>query len=105
MRIKHFLNLEWKQFFRSASFNKSIGLKIMMIFFALYFMGSFLVMGILLYPGLKKGFPDQDPFVIVNTYLFFYILGDILMCLKNQGYVGVGWFNQLYRPIFFKRRY
>jgi hypothetical protein len=79
MRLKHFVNLEWKQFFRSASFNKSIGLKIMMVFFALYFMVSFLVMGIALYPGLKKVFPEQDPFVIVNTYLFFYILADMLM--------------------------
>ena len=69
--ISHFLNLEWKQFFRSASFNKSIGLKIMMIFFALYFMVSFLVMGIALYPGLKKFFPDQDPFVVANGFICF----------------------------------
>ncbi|WP_204344450.1 DUF5687 family protein [Psychroserpens algicola] len=79
MRLKHFLNLEWKQFFRSASFNKSIGLKILMIFFALYFMVSFLAMGLALYPGLKKAFPDKDPFLIVNGFMFFYILGDMLM--------------------------
>ena len=79
MRLKHFLNLEWKQFFRSASFNKSIGLKILMVFFALYFMVSFLIMGLALYPGLKKVFPEQDPFVIVNSYLFYYILVDMLM--------------------------
>lgn len=79
MKLKHFLNLEWKQFFRSASFGKSVALNILMIFFALYFIVSFLVMGIALYPGLKKVFPDQDPFVIVNTYLFFYILGDIVL--------------------------
>jgi hypothetical protein len=79
MRLKHFLNLEWKQFFRSASFNKSIGLKILMLFFALYFMVSFLVMGLALYPLLKEFFPNEDPFTILNTYLFFYILADILM--------------------------
>lgn len=79
MRLKHFLNLEWKQFFRSASFNKSIGLKILMLFFALYFMVSFLVMGLALYPLLKEFFPNKDPFTILNTYLFFYILADILM--------------------------
>ncbi|WP_299332700.1 DUF5687 family protein [uncultured Psychroserpens sp.] len=79
MRLKHFLNLEWKQFFRSASFGKSVALNILMIFFALYFMVSFLVMGIFLYPGLKKVFPDQDPFTTLNSFLFFYILVDVLM--------------------------
>ncbi|WP_047549370.1 DUF5687 family protein [Psychroserpens sp. Hel_I_66] len=79
MKLKHFLNLEWKQFLRSASFNKSIGIKILMIFFALYFIVSFLIMGIGLYPALKKFFPDQDPLATLNSYLFFYILADMLM--------------------------
>ncbi|MBR9913519.1 MAG: hypothetical protein GYB32_01625 [Algicola sp.] len=79
MKLKHFLNLEWKQFFRSASFNKSIGIKILMVFFALYFIVMFLMMGVALYPMLKEIYPDQDPLVIVNSYLFFYILGDMLM--------------------------
>lgn len=79
MTLKHFLNLEWKQFFRSASFGKSIALNILMIFFALYFIVSFLIMGIALYPGLKKAFPEEDPFVIVNGFLFFYILVDMAM--------------------------
>jgi hypothetical protein len=79
MKLKHFLNLEWKQFFRSASFGKSIALNILLIFFALYFIASFLIMGIALYPGLKQAYPDKDPFVIVNGVLFFYILGDMLL--------------------------
>lgn len=79
MTIKHFLNLERKQFFRSASFGKSLALNILMVFFAIYFIGMFLLMGIALYPGLKKAFPDQDPFIIVNNYLFFYILVDMAM--------------------------
>lgn len=76
--IKHFLNLEWKAFFRSASFGKSLGIKLLMGFFALYFMGSFLVLGIALYPILKETFPDQDPLIIVNSFLFYWILGDLL---------------------------
>ncbi|SDR75991.1 hypothetical protein SAMN04515667_0573 [Formosa sp. Hel1_31_208] len=79
MKLKHFLNLEWKKFFRSASFGKSIAINILMIFLALYFIGIFLLLGIALYPGLKKAFPEQDPFVIVNGLLFFYILADIVM--------------------------
>ncbi|MGC1472793.1 MAG: DUF5687 family protein [Psychroserpens sp.] len=79
MTIKHFLNLERKQFFRSASFGKSVALNILMIFFALYFIAMFLLVGIGLYPGLKQVFPDQDPLIILNGYLFFYILGDMVL--------------------------
>lgn len=76
--IKHFLNLEWKAFFRSASFGKSLGVKILMGFFAVYFILIFLGVGFALYPGLKKLYPEQDPLKIVNSYLFFWILGDLL---------------------------
>ncbi|WP_142784450.1 DUF5687 family protein [Changchengzhania lutea] len=77
--IKHFLSLEWKQFFRSASFGKSLAIKIFMGFFALYFIAMFLAMGIAMYPLLKKMFPDSDPFVVFNGFLFFWILGDLMI--------------------------
>ena len=77
--IKHFINLEWKSLFRSASFGKSVALKIFMAFLALYFIVSFLALGLALFPILKKTFPDQDPFVIVNGFMFYWILADLLM--------------------------
>ncbi|MGJ8591413.1 MAG: DUF5687 family protein [Aquaticitalea sp.] len=77
--IKHFLNLEWKQFFRSATMGKSIALKILMGFFALYFMATFLVLGVALFPALKEFYPDQDPFIIVNSFIFIWILGDLMV--------------------------
>lgn len=76
--IKQFLNLEWKAFFRSASFGKSIGIKILMGFFALYFITMFLGIGLIMYPGLKEAFPNQDPLIIVNNFLFYWILGDLI---------------------------
>lgn len=76
--IKQFLNLEWKSFLRSASFGKSLGIKIFMGFLALYFIGVFLIMGLALYPGLKKVFPERDPLLIVNDYLFYWILADLV---------------------------
>ena len=76
--ISHFLKLEWKQFIRSASFEKSLGLKILMGFFALYFILSFLTIGIGGYFILKKIFPESDPLQIVNSYLLFAILGDLI---------------------------
>ena len=76
--ISHFLKLEWKQFVRSASFGKSIALKILMGFFALYFIVCFLAIGVLGYYILKKQLPDSDPLQIVNSFLLYAILADLI---------------------------
>ena len=39
--ISHFLNLEWKQYFRSSHWQKGIAIKILMVFFALYLLCLF----------------------------------------------------------------
>jgi len=81
-RIKketQFLNLEWKQHFRSAYWQKSMLLNILLIFFALWMAGSFLILGFASYPMLKKLYPDNDPFLVFNGFLFFWILGDLFM--------------------------
>ncbi|MFD2566924.1 DUF5687 family protein [Pseudotenacibaculum haliotis] len=75
--IAHFLRLEWKQYFRAPYWQKSIGIKIFMGFFALYFIAMFLGMGFGLFPVLKKAYPDQDPFTIVNQALFYWISADL----------------------------
>ncbi len=77
--IKHFLSLEWKQFFRSQHWIKSLGLKILMGFLALYFIGIFIIVGFGVFSILKKTYPDKDPFIIVNGFLFYWILGDLIM--------------------------
>ncbi|RSK41488.1 DUF5687 family protein [Mangrovimonas spongiae] len=79
MTLKHFLNLEWKQYFRSSYWQKSMALNILLVFFALYFVVMFLALGVALYPLLKDQFPDQDPLIIVNSYLFYWIIADVLM--------------------------
>ena len=77
--IKHFLNFEWKQFFRSSYWQKSIALNILMGFLALYFMLTFLILGISIYPLLKKQFPESDPLILVNGFLLYWFLGDLVM--------------------------
>jgi hypothetical protein len=77
--ISHFINLEWKQFFRSSYWQKSIALKILMGFLALYFIFIFLALGFSLYPILKEKFPESDPLIIVNSFLFYWFLGDVMM--------------------------
>ena len=77
--IKHFLNFEWKQFFRSTYWQKSIALNILLAFLALYFILMFLALGIGLYPILKKQFPESDPLIILNGFLFYWFLADLVM--------------------------
>lgn len=77
--IKHFLNLEWKQYFRSSYWQKSVLMNVLLVFFAMYFIVTFLILGVAMYPMLKKFFPDEDPFVVFNGFLFFWIIGDLLL--------------------------
>ncbi|MDX5585623.1 MAG: DUF5687 family protein [Aureibaculum sp.] len=77
--ISRFLSLEWKQFFRSSYWQKSMALNILMVFLALYFIVIFLSLGLGLYPILKKQFPDADPLLIVNGFLFYWLLADLVM--------------------------
>ncbi|WP_438977724.1 DUF5687 family protein [Polaribacter sp.] len=77
--ISHFLKLEWKQYFRSAHWQKGIAIKVIMVFFALYFIVSFLAVGVGGYYLLKKEFPDQDPLQMVNAYLLYAFLGDLVV--------------------------
>ena len=77
--ISKFLSLEWKSFIRSSNFGKGLAIKILMGFFAVYFIVMFLSLGVFIYPALKNTFPDKDPFVVVNTLLFFWFLGDLML--------------------------
>ncbi|MEN8885432.1 MAG: DUF5687 family protein, partial [Winogradskyella sp.] len=77
--IKHFINLEWKQYFRSSYWQKSMVINILMVFFALYFIAMFLGLGFGLLLILKKIFPNQDAFVVANSFIFFWVIGDIVM--------------------------
>ena len=75
--FKRFLWLEWKSFFRSASVGKSIGLKVLLIFLALYFSVAFLALGIGLYPLLQETFPDQDPLQMVNRFVLLWLVFEL----------------------------
>ncbi len=77
--ISNFINLEWKQFFRSTYWQKSVALNLLLAFFGLFLIAMFLIMGIALYPILKEEFPTSDPFIMINNMLFYWFLTDLLI--------------------------
>jgi hypothetical protein len=76
--FKKFISLEWKQFKRSKNFEKSLIIKIFMGLGILYFLFIAVAMGAGMYFGLKKGFPDQDPWVMVNKYFIFWFFAELV---------------------------
>lgn len=77
--IKHFLNLEWKQFRRASYFQKGIAIKILLFLAVLYFGGIAVFMGGVMFFGLKKTFPEIDPIVIVNNYLIYWMMFELMI--------------------------
>jgi hypothetical protein len=77
--IQRFLSLEWKQFKRSSYFQKGLAIKILLFLGVLYFGGMAVFMGAIMFFGLKKGFPDIDPIVMVNKYLVYWIFFELMI--------------------------
>lgn len=77
--MKHFAFLQWKSFFRSASLGKDISIRIFMGFLAVYFILSFLALGIGLYPMLTEFFPGRDPLSAANSLVLYWVAADLFV--------------------------
>ncbi|NNK76696.1 MAG: hypothetical protein HKP42_11630 [Maribacter sp.] len=77
--FKHFVSLQWKSFFRSSNLGKSIALKIIMGFFAVYMMVSFAGLGAALFFILKKLYPDVDPMLTLSGYMLYWVLIELFV--------------------------
>ncbi len=75
--FKHFIRLEWKSFFRSASFGTNVVLKVFMGLMALYFVAMFLLLGFGIYPILQES--GLNPFTTVNKFLIYYFVVDLVL--------------------------
>ncbi|WP_420571297.1 DUF5687 family protein [Kordia sp.] len=76
--VKKFLSLQWKEFKRSSSFQKGIAIKILLAFAALYFGGAAILLGSGLFFILRKAFPAEDPLILVNNFIIFWFLFDLV---------------------------
>ena len=75
--FKHFIYLEWKSFFRSASFATNLALKVILGLSALYFIAMFLLLGFGIYPLLED--MGLNPFTTVNKFLIYYFFLDLII--------------------------
>jgi len=81
--FKHFISLQWKSFWRSASASSGVWMKIFMGFWAVYFIlmmigGSFLV-----YKYAEKEL-CQDPLLVVNKFLIYWWVADLVFRFSLQ---------------------
>ena len=77
--FQKFITLEWHRFFRSSYWQKSLILNILLGLFALYMLASFLIIGFAIYPMLKEKVPGKDPFILVNRFLIYLFLIDLIV--------------------------
>ena len=76
--FKHFINLEWKSFFRSAALGTNIAMKILMGFFAVYFMIIFVGAGIGVFFLIKEEL-KLEPLATINKFLIYYLVLDLIV--------------------------
>lgn len=76
--FKHFISLQWKSFYRSATFKTNLAFKILMVFGALYFIVAFLSMGVGSYYLIRKA-GIGEPLQLVNRFLIYYLVGDLYL--------------------------
>lgn len=75
--IKHFIGLQWKSFFRSATFKTEIWFKILMAIGALWITATFLGMGVAAYFIIdERGI--GDPLRVINRFMIYYLAFDLV---------------------------
>ncbi len=74
--FKHFIRLQWKSFFRAASYKTNLAFRILMIFGALYFVAVFLALGVGSFYFIRDA-GISDPLQWVNRYMIYYLAGDL----------------------------
>ncbi|MDC6404156.1 MULTISPECIES: DUF5687 family protein [Maribacter] len=77
--FKRFASLQWKSFFRSANFGKSLAVKIIMGFFGVYMLVVLAAMGAGIYFILRKSVPDQSPMWTLSQYLIYWVLIELFL--------------------------
>ena len=71
--------LSRKKFLRAPQLEAKLAIKILMGFVILYFGGSLLFLGIVVYPILSDQFPERDPISIINSVLVLIFIFELII--------------------------
>ena len=84
--IQKFISLQWKEFIRSASFQKGVAIKVLLFIAAAYIGFMAVGAGLLLFFGIRKylrgmGVPEGliNPHAIVNSFILFWFFADLIL--------------------------
>ncbi|MFS4466283.1 DUF5687 family protein [Maribacter sp. 2210JD10-5] len=77
--FKRFFSLQWKSFFRSSNFGKSVAIKVIMGFFGIYMLLSLAGTGAGLYFILRELFPNEGPLWVLSQYFIYWILIELFL--------------------------
>ncbi|SHI94146.1 DUF5687 family protein [Aquimarina spongiae] len=75
--VKHFVSLQWKSFWRSASMSSGLFMKIFMAFWACWLALMSALGGIAFYKLVKEKL-ELDPLETLNRFLIYWWVGDLL---------------------------
>ncbi len=75
--FKHFITLQWKSFWRSATASSGLWMKIFMGFWAVYFIGMMILGAVGAYFGIKEKL-CLDPLTVVNKFLVYWWVFDLV---------------------------
>jgi hypothetical protein len=81
---RSFFYFAWREFIRSASVNKNIATKGLLIFLALYLSLAALAYGLMLSDHITRNFPGQPQVQVFNSLIFIYIGIDLVMRIFIQ---------------------
>lgn len=74
--FRHFIVLQWKAFFRAASFKTNMAFRILMIFGAVYFAFIFLALGVGSFYLIKDA-GEENPLDLINRFMIYYLVADL----------------------------
>ena len=74
----------WRELIRSANLSKSIAANIVLVFLALYFSLTALVIGFNLNIYIEKNFPSQSSITVFNSLIFYYLIFDLIVRIMMQ---------------------
>lgn len=100
---RNLIYFAWREFTRSASLNKNMAAKGVLIFLALYFSLIALVFGFQLSNYLTENFPKQSPISAFNAIIFIYVGFEFVIRIMVQNLPTFGFQPFLILPVKRKR--